>query len=413
LTEAQGVLPNSADVVVIGGGVLGTSAAFHLAEAGRKNVLLLDRGPIAAGTTPFAAGQTGYLNTDRFALQFGAYCVEFFENFEQRTGYAIDFHQHGSLRIAITEPYRADLEARLEAAKEIGHEVEFISTARAKELVPLLELPADCGILLIPKDGYVEPKSVAVAFAAAARDRGVTIRTRCEVTGLAVADGCVQAVHTKERSIETNCVVLAAGAWTRQFGQKLGLNLKTVPVRHQAFDTAPLAGVSPTQPIVRITEPQIYVRPEAAGLLVGGYGYRPLSFDMNDFPDNFEIPALEADPVYYRQLTAAASRFFPSLRDAVVIRERRGLPTIAPDGRLIVSESEQVKGLIVTSACGVGGIHHSPGIGRMVAEIISGKQTWLPAAALSVDRFDEEYSADAHLRARCEEVYAHHYHETY
>src|SRR3954447_11402517 len=134
-------LPTTADVVVIGGGVLGTSAAFHLAEAGLRNVVLLDRGPIAGGTTPFAAGQTGYLNRDRFALQFGAYCIEFFEQFRERTGYAIDFRQHGSLRIALTETYRADLEARRAAALSIGHEIEFLTPTQARDKVPLLELP--------------------------------------------------------------------------------------------------------------------------------------------------------------------------------------------------------------------------------------------------------------------------------
>src|SRR5204862_2067717 len=111
-------LPKSADVVVIGGGVLGTSAAFHLAGAGR-NVVLIDRGPIASGTTPFAAGQAGYLNRDRFALEFGIYCVEFFEHFQERTGYPIDFHQCGSLRVALTEPYRRDLEARRTTARDL------------------------------------------------------------------------------------------------------------------------------------------------------------------------------------------------------------------------------------------------------------------------------------------------------
>src|SRR5207244_9209017 len=128
--------------------------------------------------------------------------------------------------------------------------------------------------------------------------------------------------------IGTRGVVLAAGAWTRRFGQQLGLNLRAVPVRHQAFVTAPLAGVRADQPIVRITEPQIYARPEAGGLLVGGYGYRPLSFDMREFPEHFEIPALEADPIYYAQLMEAARPFFPALEAAVVVQERRGLPTI-------------------------------------------------------------------------------------
>ena len=405
--------PKSASVVVIGGGVLGTSAAFHLAEAGQDDVLLIDRGPIASATTPQAAGQTAYLNVDRFALQFGAYCIEFFENFEQRTGHVIDFLQCGSLRVALTQPFQADLEARHEAARRLGDDVEFLSRSQARELVPTFDPPENCRILLIPRDGYVEPKSVAVAFAAAAKDRGVAIETRLEATGLQINGGRVTGVSTREGTIRARSVVLAAGAWTRQFGQRIGLNLRTVPVRHQAFVTGPLAGVLPRQPIVRITEPQIYVRQEAAGLLVGGYGYRPLSFDMDEFDATFEVRSLAADPVYYQQLHAAATTFFPSLGDAVVIQERRGLPTISPDGRLIVSEPGGIRGLVVLSACGVGGIDRSPGAGRLAAEIVSGRPPWIDPSVLSADRFGDQYATDRSLRARCEEIYSHHYHEVY
>ena len=407
------MLAKSANVVVIGGGVLGTSAAFHLAEAGLDQVLLIDRGPIASATTPQAAGQTGYLNVDRFALKFGTYCIEFFENFKQRTGQDIDFRQCGSLRVALTGPYQKDLEGRHAAARELGHDVEFLSPSQARELVPTFNPPEDCRILLIPRDGYVEPKSVAVAYAAAAKDRGVAIETRVEATDLQINDGRVTGVRTREGTIAAESVVLAAGAWARQFGQQIGLNLRTVPVRHQAFVTGPLARVLPRQPIVRITEPQIYVRQEADGLLVGGYGYRPLSFDMNEFDPSFEVASLAADPVYYQQLSTAAAKFFPSLSGAVVVQERRGLPTISPDGRLIVSEPGGLRGLVVLSACGVGGIDRSPGAGRLVADIVSGRSPWIDPSVLSADRFGDEYATDRSLRARCEEIYSHHYHEVY
>ncbi len=346
-------------------------------------------------------------------LKFGTYCIEFFENFEQRTGRAIDFRQCGSLRVALTKPLQEDLEARHAAARQLGHDVEFLSPSQARELVPTFDPPEDCRILLIPRDGYVEPKSVAVAFAAAAKDRGVAVETRVEATGLRIKDGRVTGVRTREGTIAAKSVVLAAGAWARQFGQRIGLNLRTVPVRHQAFVTGPLAGVLPRQPIVRITEPQIYVRQEAAGLLVGGYGYRPLSFDMNEFDVAFEVASLAADPVYYQQLHAAATKFFPSLGGAMVIQERRGLPTISPDGRLIVSEPGGLRGLVVLSACGVGGIDRSPGAGRLAADIVSGGPPWIDPSVLSADRFGDEYATDRSLRARCEEIYSHHYHEVY
>jgi len=407
------MLPGEANIVVIGGGVFGTSIAFHLAAAGHQDIVLFDRGPIAGGTTPFAAGQTAALPNKKSQLPFATYCIEFFERFAENTGYPIDFRQNGSLRIALTEQYLPKLEARLEIAKSAGNKVELITPHQAKELVPALEVPEAKGILFIPRDGYVEPRSVAAAFAAAAQSRGVAIYTRTPVVGVDLEDGEVRSVRTINGALRTKWVVLAAGAWTRQFGQYLGVHTKVVPVRHQAFVTAPLPVVTEKQPIVRIVEPQIYVRPEAGGLLVGGYGYRPLSFDMNAFPDRFEITDLEADQIYYTQLAEAAASFFPVLRKAVIIQERRGLPTITPDAQLVVSELEQIKGLIVASGCMVGGIFASPGVGRVVADIVSGKESRLPAAELKAERFAAEYAQDARLRARCEQVYASHYWDVY
>lgn len=405
-------VPREAQIVVIGGGVLGTSAAFHLAAAGQQHIVLLDRGPIAGGTTPFAAGQTAYLPANHALLPFTTYCIDFFERFAEHTGYAIDFHQNGSLRIALTDQHLPGIDARLEAAHAIGDAAERLTPQQAKELVPHLDVPDAKGILFAPRDGYVEPRSVAAGYAAGARDRGVTICTRTPVTGVEVVDGAVQAVQTTAGTIRTQWVVLAAGAWTRQFSQQLGLNIRAVPVRHQAFVTAPVRGVSASQPVVRIVDTQVYARPEAGGLLVGGYGYRPLSFDMDAFPHRFEIPDLEADQIYYQQLTDAAIEAFPVLRDAGVIQERRGLPTITPDGQYLVSAVDQVQGLVIVSGCQVGGIWSSPGLGRIVADIISGQDS-LPAEAFKVDRFAHAYAHDTSLRSQCERVYACHYWDLY
>jgi 4-methylaminobutanoate oxidase (formaldehyde-forming) len=407
------MLPSTARVVVIGGGVIGTSAAFHLAASGVENIVLLERGPIAGGTTPFAAGQTAYLPSKKYLVPFTSYCIEFFEHFAERTGYAIDFHQHGSLRVVLSEDYLPTIDTRLEIAKELGDAATLLTPQQARELVPGLDVPDAKGILFMPRDGYVEPRSVAAAYAAAARDRGVTLCTRTPVTGVEIVDGTVRAVRTAAGTIRTTWVVVAAGAWTRQFCQRLGLNIKTVPVRHQALVTAPLAVVAARQPIVRIVEPQVYVRPEAGGLLVGGYGYRPLSFDMDTFPPDFEIPALEADQIYYHQLAEAAAQYFPVLQHAGVIQERRGLPTMTPDGQYLVSTVPQVQGLLVAAGCQVGGIWSSPGLGRMVADLVAGRDSLLPVAAFQADRFAEAYAHDTALRSQCERVYACHYLDVY
>lgn len=403
------MFPNEAQIVIIGGGVLGTSAAFQLASDGQADIVLLDRGPLANGTTPFAAGQTAYLTAAQNRLPFTTYCLEFLEQFAAKTGYPIDFRQHGSLRVALTEAYLPDLEAHLEAAKTLGQTVEWLTAKEAKELVPTLAVPEAKGIIFIPRDGYVEPKSVAVGYAAAARDLGVTIHTHTRVTSIEIAAGAVKAVHTERGSIRTERVVVAAGAWTRQLTQQLGLDIKAVPVRHQAFVTAPLADMAPKQPIVRIIEPQIYVRPEAGGLLVGGYGYRPVSFDMKHFPASFEVAALAPDQIYFSRLREAATAYFPALQGAMVVQERRGLPTITPDAKHLVSAVKGAAGLIVATGCQVGGIQSSPAIGRMVADLVSGQDHFGLLSAFNADRFAEDYDDDARLRAQCETVYGHSY----
>ena len=126
------MVPSEAQIVIIGGGVLGTSAAFQLAAAGHQSIVLLDRGPIAGGTTPFAAGQTAYLPAHQHLLPFTTYCIEFFERFAESTGYAIDFHQHGSIRVVLTEPHLAGLEARVEAARSLHDPVEWLTPQQAE-----------------------------------------------------------------------------------------------------------------------------------------------------------------------------------------------------------------------------------------------------------------------------------------
>ena len=215
----------------------------------------------------------------------------------------------------------------------------------------------------------------------------------------------VRAVYTDRGKIQAEQVVLAAGAWTRQLAQRFGLEIPVVPARHQVYVTAPLVDVASQQPIVRLIEPQIYVRPEAGGLLVGGYGYRPVSFNMNDLPDHFEISALEPDSIYYNRLHQAATAYFPALKQAVVVQERRGLPTMTTDAKHIVSTVIEVEGLVIATGCQVGGIQNSPAIGRMVADLISGQDSFGLLSAFAADRF-ESVCSDIQLRDQCERIYS-------
>jgi len=210
-------LTGRANVVVIGGGIFGTSAAFHLARGGQKDVILLDQGPIAGGTTPFAAGQTGYLNIKKDALSFSRYCIEFFENFENETGYPIDFKQNGSIRITVSDRNRPDLDAMAAIAAEFGDPVEFLTPDRLRKLVPGLQLSEAAGIL------HVSARRLHRAQGPGRRLRGRCARSRSRdiyhtpVIGLDLANGRVRSVQTANRSIECNWVVLAGRGLDAQY----------------------------------------------------------------------------------------------------------------------------------------------------------------------------------------------------
>ncbi|MEM7530842.1 MAG: FAD-binding oxidoreductase [Chloroflexota bacterium] len=406
----------TANVVIVGGGVIGASIAFHLAESGCKDVLLLDKGPLGSGTTPNAAGQTAHLTYKESARQFVDYCSTFLQNFADKTGYAINFQASGSLRIAMTPTYTPQLQGYVETADALQDDsVYLIDEQTARELVPSLHFPeSPASILWNGGDGYIdEPKSVALAYAAAARDRGVVIQTNTRVTKLCIEHDRICGVQTNRGMIEAKHVVVAAGAWTRQLMQSRDISVASVPVRHQAYVTVPMNTVDRAWPIVRVIEPQLYVRPHKGGMLVGGYGYRPLSFDMDDFPADFEIASLEADAIYYSRLQETAIHYFPMLADVPIAQERRGLPTVTPDAEMMVDEVEAIAGLVVATGCQVAGVAYSAGIGRVAADVVLGQPCFLTEGldsengeVFAVDRFGDLYMHDdAKLRDHCEKAY--------
>jgi hypothetical protein len=316
------MLPKSANVVVIGGGVLGTSAAFHLAEAGQSEILLIDRGPIASATTPQAAGQTGYLNVDSFALKFGIYCIEFFENFKQRTGHAVDFRQCGSLRVALTEPFQKDL-AEHAAALNSAMKSSFSRRPRPVRSCDL-DPPGDCSILLtratdtLSRSPWLLPMRRRQKTAAWLSKHG----SRQPVCGSTMAASRAFKPVRNHRAQRLSC---RERAELRPPGQpnRGGAGASS------AFVTALLPGVRPIQ---------LFSHHRAASLFgeAGVYRRRLVS---SEFLTSLSSPGFEGltrgGPGVLSAARAATSSF--RLADAVAVQERRGLPTISPDGRLIVS----------------------------------------------------------------------------
>ena len=229
------------------------------------------------------------------------------------------------------------------------------------------------------------------------------------VTGIVTKNGAVEGVLTTQGQIRTPVVVDAAGAWTRLVAHMADGRIPVVPTRHQLLITEPIAGVAPTQPIVRVIDSNVYIRPEKGGLMLGGYEPDPVQVDAAALPTGFQIKDLTLDLAVLRRLADTVVTQFPVLREFKVREHRGGLPTMTVDGRHIVGPVPGIRGFFVASGCCVGGLSISPAVGEVLAEwILTGKPP-MDLTLLAPDRFGPEYQLEEKLRAECRWQYAHQY----
>jgi glycine/D-amino acid oxidase-like deaminating enzyme len=379
----------SLTAVVIGAGALGASTAYHLARRG-VDVTLVDQFAPGSQTSPRAAGLT---NTKAASTEIMARltdeATETLAHFERETGIGLDFHRSGSVKAAYTEEGEARLLADLEVARALGIEVDLISPADAHRLAPWFEPGTPRAIGYVPSDAYLEPSKLPVAYIRMAQEAGVRVLPFTPVTALRQDGGQARGVTTARGDLDADVIVDAAGGWARAVAAQAGIRLPLVPVRHQLFITEPIASVQPTQPIVRLLEASVYVRPERGGLMLGGYEDTPKVVDPAERGPGFQIADLELDLGVLRGLANEVAAHVPILKDAPVAIHRGGLPTMTPDGQPLLGPVPGVDGLYVASGCCVGGLSLSPAAGRALADLIVDGSSDPDLAPLSVERFRE------------------------
>jgi 4-methylaminobutanoate oxidase (formaldehyde-forming) len=400
---------HEAAVVIIGGGIFGCSIAYHLAKKGQNQVVLLEKNVIASGTTPMAAGLVPQLRANAWLTQAITYSVELYENFAAETGCPPVFQQVGSMKIALTEERAQELEAHVTLGKKLGVDIDFLSQGQAQRLVPTLHPAGIRAITFAPRDGFANPHLVAVGLATVAHRLGVTIVTHTPVRGVTLNVGGEHIIYTDRGEIRTPVVVDAAGAWARHLGEDFGIRIPVTPVRHQYFITAPLPGVSSTQPVVRFPDLNSYMRQENGGLLVGGFESTPLSVDMRTLPTTFEIRDTPADTMVLEHFREALLPYVPILGESFWVAERRGLPTMTPDGDFLLGDIPGVPGLYIASGCCVTGVSAAPVLGKLLAELIVDGRPSLDISAMHISRFGREYEENTVLHQACESAYAHYY----
>ncbi len=397
-----------ADAVVIGSGALGASVAFHLAKLGRR-VALLDRFDIASQTSPRAAGLTQQIRPDPVMTQLAMLAVNKITRFTEETGEPLVYHQAGSVKIARTEADARQIRAEIAAGRKLGLDMHEIGPSDLTRLAPWAKPAGALAMWYTPSDLYLEPAQIPLGYARGAQRLGAALLPGTEVTQLLSRNGEIAGVMTSRGEIHTPVVVDAAGAWARLVGEHLGIRVPVVPMRHQLMITEPVDGVNTSQPICRVIDANVYVRPERGGLMLGGYEPDPHAYDMRGVPPHFQIKDLPLDLTVLRGLAERVRDVFPALVNAPVREHRGGLPTMTADGKPIAGAVPGVRGFYVATGCCVGGLSISPAVGQMLAELIVHGESSIPLEGLRFDRFGPELASDVALRAAGIATYVHQY----
>jgi 4-methylaminobutanoate oxidase (formaldehyde-forming) len=398
-----------ADVVVIGSGGFGASTAFHLAQRGAGDVVLVDRHAPASQTSPRAAGLVSHARTTDLMVELVRLAAAKLQRFSAETGEPLDWTRSGSLKVARRPEDVAVLEDDAARGRRLGLDVELLTGEEAHRLHPLLRPDGVLGVLRVGDDLYFDPAQVAIGYVRGAEARGVTLIPHTTVTRVNIDSGRVRSVETDRGVIHAPVVVDAAGAWTRQVAAASGIRVPLVPTRHQLFVTEPLAGVRPDLPIVRIMDAAVYVRPCDGGLLWGGYEEAPRFFDMDELPADFAIPDAPLDADVLRRMAADVEAQLPVLRGAAVREHRGGLPTMTGDGRHIVGPAPGAEGFFVAGGCNVAGLSVSPAIGDALAAWIDDGEPPLDLTPLSIARFGSEEIEEEELERAAAWEYRHFY----
>ena len=399
-----GPLPDRAQVVIVGGGVIGSSIAYHLAGLGITDVLLLERARIASGTSWHAAGLVARVRGSHPMTELANYGVDLYRGLADESDIDVHFRPTGSLTLAENDGRMTELRYAAAIARHHGTEARFLEPSAIPEVLPLISTEGLVGALLQPGDGTVNPGYAASALAKGAHDRGVTIREGVPVSGLLTADGAVTGVRTDRGHIGAETVILACGLWTRDLAATVGVPVPLYAAEHVHVSTEPIEGAHDLLPLMRGLDGSFYARHHAGGLMIGAFepNGRPRSTDS--IPDDWAFGEFGPDWEHFAQTRANATRRIPALDGAEFTRYLRAPESFTPDVNFCLGESAEVRNLYVAAGFNSQGIIYGPGAGRALAEWIREGAPTFDASEVDVRRFARTQSNPRYLHERTKEA---------
>ena len=436
-------LPTQTQVIIVGGGIVGCSIAYHLAKLGWKDVLLLEQNELGGGTTWHAAGLVGRLRTTNSMTKINKYSAELYAGLERETGHSVGWKQVGSLIVARSHDRMTQLRRTAAMSEWFGVEVQLISPETAKEKWPLLRIDDVLGAAWLPQDGKVVPREVAVALAKGAQGLGATLLQNVRVLEVLHRDRRIAGVRVRHNDtvaadvtriasptngerglgrenpslvtsaatfeIKADYVVLAGGMWTRDLGLRCGVTIPLYPVEHHYVVTEPIAGAFDELPVGRDPDLCIYFRGEANAVLLGAFQASSKPWLVERVPDDFSFQLLEPDWEKFAEPLRNGKWRIPALETCGFAKFVNGPESFTPDNNFILGEAPELRNLFVAAGFNSVGIASAGGAGKYLAEWIVEGQPPLDLWSVDIRRFGPWANNRVFLRERVTEVLGLHY----
>jgi sarcosine dehydrogenase len=409
MSDPSHSIPKEAKVVIVGGGVVGCSAAYHLTKLGWKDVLLLEQNQLGGGTTWHAAGLVGRLRTTNSMTRINKYSVELYSGLEKETGHSIGWKQVGSIIVGRSPERMVQLQRTAAMSERFGVEVQLVSPKTALEKWPLLRIDDVLGAAWLPHDGKVIPKEVAIALAKGARSLGATILENTRVLNVRVANGRATGVETEKGIINAEYVVLTGGMWTRELGLRCGVTIPLYPVEHHYVVTEPLPGAFDELPVGRDPDLCIYFRGEGEGVMLGAFQSFSKAWMVQKIPDKFSFQLLEPDWEKFAEPLKNGKHRIPALETAKFAKFVNGPESFTPDNNFIMGEASGLRNLFVAAGFNSVGIASAGGAGKYLAEWMLAGEPTIDLWSVDIRRFAPWANNLSFLRERVTEVLGLHY----
>jgi 4-methylaminobutanoate oxidase (formaldehyde-forming) len=397
-------LPARCDVVIIGGGIVGNSIAYHLGKIGITNTVVLERKQLTSGTTWHAAGLVGQLRASKNLTELAKYTTSLFEGLEKETGQATGFKQNGSISIALTDGRMEELLRGASMAKCFGLAVDVVSTVEIKERVPHYNMDGVKGGVFLPKDGQVNPIDVTQALASGARSRGAKIFENTKVTRIIVEKGKTVGVETTDGTVMADKVVIASGMWSRELGRSIGVNIPLHACEHFYIVSEPIAELPRNMPVVRLLDECTYYKEDAGKLMVGAFEPKAKAWGGGGIDDEHAFVTLPEDMDHFEPILTSAINRVPLLETAGIQLFFNGPESFSPDNRYYLGEAPEVKNCYVATGFNSIGIQSSGGAGLVLSQWIKNGHPPMDVNGMDIRRIHPFQSVRSYVGERVTET---------